>query len=257
MSTNVLVITGMHRSGTSLVAHYLSQCGLNIGDNLFNPHISSPDQSCAGHHEDLDFINWHKQVFKRCRIDDDALLISGSELPLTINTAERAAALKLLAHRADWPQWGWKDPRTTLFLAFWHELIAEAKYLFPFRQPLAVVDSIVRRGNEKPIVRKPIIGLRVWTIYNQQILNFAKQHPDSSLLCDIDDLITSSDHLLARLEAMGMDLTPARLEDIFSKKAFHNEPSDKVKKMAVKHPQAVAEAEALYQELQALCKAAA
>lgn len=257
MTSKVLIVTGMHRSGTSLIAQYMSECGLNIGSNLFNPHITNPEKSCAGHHEDLDFIGLHQQVFKRYRVDSSALLIDGSELPFDFNAAEHAAALKLLADRRDLAQWGWKDPRTTLFLQLWYELIDGATFLLPFRHPLAVVDSLLRRGNEKPISRRPIMGLRAWSIYNQQIINFVRQHPEASVPCDIDDLIAAPAPLLARLQDRGLALTPARMEDVFSKKAFHAQYSPQVQKMAAKYPQEVREAEALYQQLQNLCKVAA
>ena len=41
-SRRVLVITGMNRSGTSLVAHYLNQCGLDIGERLLMPNFGTP-----------------------------------------------------------------------------------------------------------------------------------------------------------------------------------------------------------------------
>ena len=252
--SKILIVTGMHRSGTSLIAHYLSQCGLNIGENLFNPHINKPENSCAGHHEDLDFIDFHKQVFQRNKIDSSALLLDGSELPIEVNAAEREMAKELLQSRDDLAQWAWKDPRTTLFLNFWDELIGDANYLFPFRHPLSVVDSLLRRGNEKPISRKPIVGLLSWTIYNQQILNFVDQKAASSLIFNIDDLIKSSDALLTYLETMGIELKPARLEDIFSKNALHHQLSDKVQAMADKYPREVSKAEDVYRKLQSLSK---
>lgn len=256
-NSKVLVVTGMHRSGTSLVAHYLSQCGLNIGENLFNPHINKPEASCAGHHEDLDFIDFHKHIFQRHKIDSSALLINGSELPIKINASEREMAKEILDNRSELAQWAWKDPRTTLFLEFWHELLDDAKYLFPFRHPLAVVDSLLRRGNEKQISRKPIIGLRCWTAYNQEILRFSAKFPDSALIFNIDDLITFSDTLLSHLSDMGIELKPSPLEDIFSKNALNRQLSDQVQTMSKKYSREMAEAEAVYLKLQSLQKIAA
>ncbi|HXB12860.1 MAG TPA: hypothetical protein VNZ45_12810, partial [Bacteroidia bacterium] len=42
-------------------------------------------------------------------------------------------------------QWGWKEPRTCLFLNIYKELIPKAKYLILVRDYKAVVESLLRR----------------------------------------------------------------------------------------------------------------
>ena len=34
MANDILVIAGMHRSGTSLITHWLHDCGLQVGERL-------------------------------------------------------------------------------------------------------------------------------------------------------------------------------------------------------------------------------
>jgi hypothetical protein len=41
--------------------------------------------------------------------------------------------------------WGWKDPRTTLTLPFWKELVPDAKYVICLRNPADAISSIQRR----------------------------------------------------------------------------------------------------------------
>ena len=53
-----LVITGMHRSATSLVANLMQQAGLEIGDQLMGP---GPGNR-RGHFEDRDFYVLHEQM---------------------------------------------------------------------------------------------------------------------------------------------------------------------------------------------------
>lgn len=50
--------------------------------------------------------------------------------------------------------WGWKEPRTTLFLDFWQERLPDARHLFVFQRPWEVVDSLFRRGDDT-FVRNP------------------------------------------------------------------------------------------------------
>jgi len=57
----VLIITGMHRSTTSLVTQWLRQCGLFIGERPLDP-----DQANAvGQVEDPDFLRMHERLLKK------------------------------------------------------------------------------------------------------------------------------------------------------------------------------------------------
>ncbi len=50
-SSRPVVIAGMHRSGTSLVASYLSSLGIGLGDRL----LSADANNRHGYFEDADF----------------------------------------------------------------------------------------------------------------------------------------------------------------------------------------------------------
>jgi hypothetical protein len=47
-----LIVTGMHRSGTSLLASFLRAAGINLGENLYPADSANP----LGYFEDLDFL---------------------------------------------------------------------------------------------------------------------------------------------------------------------------------------------------------
>ncbi len=138
MSERVLIILGMHRSGTTLTAGWLQQCGLSIGERLSYPWSPRPE----GLYEDKDFVELHKEMLRRNRATH--LLIG----PLSLQTDERdrRQALALIEARRGLPNWGWKDPRTALFLPFWHELLPSARYLMVYRHYAQVVDSLHRRN---------------------------------------------------------------------------------------------------------------
>src|SRR3954469_12288526 len=53
-----VVITGMHRSGTSLVASYLSSLGVGLGDRLLAADARNPH----GYFEDADFRELHGEM---------------------------------------------------------------------------------------------------------------------------------------------------------------------------------------------------
>ncbi|MBM4059289.1 MAG: chromosome partitioning protein ParA, partial [Planctomycetes bacterium] len=49
-----VVVVGMHRSGTSLVASLCQAAGIDMGTDLLGPHPGNG----AGHFEDLEFLHW-------------------------------------------------------------------------------------------------------------------------------------------------------------------------------------------------------
>jgi hypothetical protein len=58
----------------------------------------------------------------------------------------RERARSLLAEKfGTAPLWGWKDPRTTVTLPFWKELVPDAKYVICLRNPADAISSIQRR----------------------------------------------------------------------------------------------------------------
>jgi hypothetical protein len=84
--------------------------------------------------------------------------------------------------------WGWKDPRSVLFLNFWAELVPDARYCFVFRPPWDVVDSLFRRG-DRVFSLNPRFALTMWMNYNARIRDFARAHPDRVLVRELAQVI--------------------------------------------------------------------
>lgn len=249
MSSRILIITGMHRSGTSLVSHYLSACGLNIGDNLTNSEFSNSNNTYDGHHEDRDFSDFHKLVLKKKHINP--FPTNQFRLPVRVGNQERKIAIELIESRADIAEWGWKDPRTTLFLDFWHEVVENPRYLFLFRHPLAVADSLVRRGTDKQIVTNPIIGLKTWRIYNQQLIGFWRKHQDISLVCEIDEIKRDPELFINCLkEKLGIQLRTIPFEKIFLKQGLHTQDLNMTENWKTRYPKEVDNCLSVYKEIQ-------
>lgn len=59
--------------------------------------------------------------------------------------AFRPAALKALHSFEGHTPWGWKDPRSSLTLPFWSQLIPDLKLVICLRNPLNIVQSLVSR----------------------------------------------------------------------------------------------------------------
>jgi hypothetical protein len=176
-----LVISGMHRSGTSLVASTLREAGLEIGWDLMGP---APG-NWRGHFEDIEFYALH-----------EAMLAAAGATPLSADDAFappsgggfETRARELIAARAGFELWGWKDPRTLLLLDFWNALLPEANHLFLYRHPVEVALSLRRRATDPEIYRDPWIGIRSWEVHNRRLLGFLERHSARCFLAQVPAL---------------------------------------------------------------------
>lgn len=137
--SKVLIVLGMHRSGTSLVTQWLNKCGLNVGDFLVEEGISNTD----GHYEDWDFVKLHEDTLKAHNEPSTGLI----EKPVKITSLYHLEKLKMTTVFKSnvHPQWGWKDPRTCLFIPYYREVLPNAKYIIILRDFAPVVSSLIKR----------------------------------------------------------------------------------------------------------------
>ena len=179
----VVVITGMHRSGTSLTTSLLQSAGLFVGDRLLGKNLSNP----KGHFEDLDFVEFHQSLLQFQGLCSEGWTDNSSK---SISREFTKTAQNLIERRNIHTAWGWKDPRTTLFLDFWSSLIPHARYVFVYRSPWEVVDSLFRRGDSL-FQTDPETAIQTWFNYNQKILQFCSSTSRPWILLRIEDVINS------------------------------------------------------------------
>ena len=185
MKPTVLIITGIHRSGTSLTASLFQSVGVNIGEKLVGPEYGN----IRGHFEDIEFVELHKRILQSQHIDDLGSNVETKEI--TVKKQQLKIAKKLIKNRQEENErankiWGWKDPRTTLFLNFWLQLLPDAKFVFVYRSPWEVVDSLYRRNTDEKLLEKPEKAVKMWLNYNQRILDFYQQCSAKCLIGKVD-----------------------------------------------------------------------
>lgn len=211
-----LVVAGMHRSGTSLVASLAQAAGVDVGERLLEPEPANP----LGYFEDLGFLSLQQRMLTDSTPADD-----GGHRDWGWTESERldrgrfslyreeATALIDARRRTDRP-WGWKDPRTTLALDFWDELLGDAFYLLVYRYPWDVADSMQRLKAEV-FLRNPEYAYRIWAFYNRRLLDFRRRHPERSLLISVNTLMRRPERFRSLLaERLGLDLPEERLQEI-------------------------------------------
>ena len=215
----VLIITGMHRSGTSLVASYLERAGLDIGRELLGPDVGNP----KGYFEDARLHDIHLELLRRRGIED-GFTVSDADIPIAIDDEDVALARDTVAARRDTDQWGWKEPRSALFLDLWARVLPEAAHLFLVRPPLAVLDSLLRRASNTSVRTEPVRGLQIWRLYNTEMERFTDVAPDRTMWWTAEGFVREPERLIEALRArFGLELTIPTFGDLFDPDAFHTD----------------------------------
>jgi GT2 family glycosyltransferase len=238
---SVLILTGMHRSGTSLTASLLQSAGVDLGKRLMGSEFGEGNPK--GHYEDLDFVEFHQNVLQSQGVSIAGWTKEGS---IKVQEQYREKALALVEAKYSSSQiWGWKDPRTTLFLEFWLEIIPEAKFVFVYRSPWEVIDSLYRRG-DLIFINNPNFAIAVWQNYNQVILDFCDRNPDRAILFRIEDIISNCNFLTDSFqEKFGLTLQPP--QQLYEDSLFNSQISRSHRSTLIK--QYFPEAFDLYLEL--------
>ena len=139
-----ICVIGMHRSGTSMVTRLLRLCGLDLGPD--GTIMGASAGNAEGHFEHLGFVELNDALLEHFggSWDYPPALEAGWERDPSLNNLTRQARvlIETFSGRAGW---GWKDPRTTLLLPFWRQLIPNMRYVICLRSPLEVARSLAER----------------------------------------------------------------------------------------------------------------
>lgn len=151
---SIIVVLGMHRSGTSAITRGLMVLGVELGNHLIPP---APNNE-TGFFEDVDVNainaelyeslghgqNWHTLAF-----------VPRDELLHKKNAPLRWRAIELLRSRLRTTDYfGFKDPRICRILPFWQNVFEylqlKVSYIIAVRNPLSVAQSLRKKHNFLP-----------------------------------------------------------------------------------------------------------
>jgi len=169
-----IIVLGMHRSGTSLVAELLHGCGVSAGDPKLLLGANEGNERGYWEHAPLVAFNDNLLSFVDSSwsvpptYEDEQRLADRA-----LNTISRDQALRLISSMESSGQaWFWKDPRFALTFPFWQKLWRDPLYIVCIRDPLEIAQSLQRR-NHFPISA----SLLLWQIYMTSILRHVKNKP--------------------------------------------------------------------------------
>ncbi len=151
-----IIVIGMHRSGTTMIAKMLSAMGLFIGWDLeenyearyfynINRQILQAFNGSWDNPRVIDNLLNHPDIFKKITytlqndLDSfESFLYLGPRLYIRYRSA-----LKL-----DFP-WGWKEPCNTFMLPLWLDIFPHAKVVNIYRNGIDVAKSLATRENKR------------------------------------------------------------------------------------------------------------
>lgn len=144
----IIVVLGMHRSGTSAVTRALVAVGATVGDNLLPPGADNP----KGFWEDRDFVLLNERILAVLGASYDSLQLLSANFeddPRLVDLfLEAALLLRNKLAKAD--LFALKDPRACRLLPFWQRVFdhlqVRVDYVVAVRNPLSVAQSLKRRN---------------------------------------------------------------------------------------------------------------
>lgn len=190
--TKLVVVLGMHRSGTSVITRGLQVMGVQLGDRLMPPFDGN---NSKGFWEDMDINDINIEMLSFLKSDWHFLTpIQPSDVDTLCKSGYLQRAVELLKKKtAGVKAFGFKDPRVAKLLPFWKEVFAYGQwtvhYVLVIRHPLSVCQSLAKRDGfefEKSnlLWLEHVIGSLVGTEGENRVLvdyDYFMQTPETEL----------------------------------------------------------------------------
>jgi GT2 family glycosyltransferase len=148
----VILVLGMHRSGTSAVTRCLNLLGAEVGNKLLPP----AEDNRSGFWEHADVVAVHEELLRELgRVWHDARVLPEDWLLSAAARRARDKLARLVADDFDGSTlWAVKDPRLCRFVPLWREVLLvsgfEAAALLVVRHPVEVARSLDIREGLRP-----------------------------------------------------------------------------------------------------------
>tara|TARA_B100001123_G_scaffold387648_1_gene463047 strand:- start:231 stop:965 length:735 start_codon:yes stop_codon:yes gene_type:complete len=184
----IVIVLGMHRSGTSTFAGVLHMNKILMGNyETFWPRPLT--QNPKGFYENYDFRKINDQILK---LSGYYVKSYNTDIPsIDINDNLLLKMKKIVKeYNLRYENWGWKDPRTCLTVEYWVNIMQELdlsddiKIIFVVRKALSVSRSLKKR-NELPLEQ----GLELWKAYTERALKFCNGSQLPTHYCSFEALL--------------------------------------------------------------------
>lgn len=199
-----IIIGGCPRSGTSLFADFLVQCGFRtVSDSR------ASDQYPRGYHEYFPLLLFHAAMERyprgaMHRITSEPFLTTGLLTDEYSNLLYQQAFIPFQDEKYDFI----KYPQLALSIDFLLETYPNIHFIALWRKPAAVFKSLVQK--EFPVEMRPASGIKailLQAVYASHILEAVQHHPERITVYSIDELIDDEIDLAPVLKGLGYEVS--------------------------------------------------
>ncbi len=193
----IIVVLGMHRSGTSVLARAIQSLGADLGVNLMPP---VEGNNPRGFFEDLEIQAVSDKVLRRLGRRWNSVGPYPKEPQLSEDIADLSdAAVRIVEGKlASDRVFCFKNPRTAVLLPFWSQVFDRLgltpRYVVSVRNPADVVESLRSRDGMSDSE-----GLFMWLTHYMNICRGTS--PDTRMFVSFDSMIEGPGEVLDRLAA--------------------------------------------------------
>lgn len=214
----IIVILGMHRSGTSMIAGILNMLGIDMGKELIGKHWSNP----LGHFENKKFLELNEKILRKA---GGVWNRPPEEEQILAQVGIFSEEIKNLIQSNESKFWGWKDPRTSLTIELFLPYLDNPYFLVCHRDASAIARSLKRRDNMRLEQ-----GIKLTKIYNKRIERFFKMHNGLNRLDLFYEKITSNPKEGVEKIVDYLEIQPS--EQVFQKALYLIVPREQMQKIS-------------------------
>ncbi|MCH9697947.1 MAG: glycosyltransferase [Gammaproteobacteria bacterium] len=196
MTQSIIFVTGMHRSGTSLVTKALNVVGVELGSNL----IAAADDNPKGFFEDHDCFTLNEAILAQLNLRWDIATLmpdqdfSSQQLLPYIKDAAHLIKTKLGKSSV----FALKDPRFSVLMPIWLSAARMVKvdplFVICLRNPSDVAHSLWKRNSFD--YQK---GLDLWFSHHLSLMRYLADDQSKRIVTSYENLLNEPEKQLKRL----------------------------------------------------------
>ncbi len=201
----VIVVLGMHKSGTTLVSEILHKSGINMVEQ-FDEEQGYYKGNKMERASTLD-LN-HEMLNSRG--------VSSLDIPVTPEALDPSPAqIKRMEEIIDdcnirYKFWGFKDPRTCITYNIWKKLLPPHRLIVVYRHPAKILAHYNKRSTFMDRISRYFRAMEKWKANNQLLLAHISQSEYPQIIINYEDLMRGDNTFKHLSEFVGLKLHDAR-----------------------------------------------
>ena len=193
----IVIVVGMHRSGTSALAGMLHENNIIMGEpDTFYPHPGP--ENLKGFYENFMFRKLNDMLLRTRRYNVKSFRHDISEIQYLPNKRVKSRmSFVITVYNKKYKTWGFKDPRTCLTIKVWLKVINDpgnVKIINIVRDVNEIAVSMIKRGDQGGLRKFKKLAIA----YQSNFEKGVKNH--KFLKIDFKDLISETKSTVAGIE---------------------------------------------------------